>query len=942
MLELKNIYKTYSSKNGVTHRALENVSIKFNEKGLVFLLGKSGSGKSTLLNLIGGIDNFDRGDIIFNNRSFLDFKESDFDYYRNTCVGFVFQDFNLLDNLTVYENVALALSLQSKKDHNKVLEMLDSMGVLNLKNRKMDELSGGQRQRVSIARALIKDPKIILADEPTGSLDSETSDAIIKILKDLSKDRLVIIVTHNRELAYNFGDRIIEIRDGFILKDLMRKDLIVNNELKPTLVSSNLIIVPKNQKVSEENINDLNRTILEKRQDYYLLVDDDKYRAMSLYPNVKEVIDDESHEEAFEPFNYVSEEKEVIEEPIKSHLPFNKAISFSMSNLKKKKLRLFFTILLAILSVILTGTAINFTQYSFNRAVATSISKDNGSYVEVSSSFALKSENYALQSNDISYLNSLNRQIAYEYNQPFTYNIVGGGNELNQNITKNVLFNKSFAGFLVCDDISDYGYNGQDFKVIYEKENITEEDYQNGIYLSSVVANVIVRYIKDYGTLAYQNRFHITQDSTIDVLIGQKLPVTSSYAHGITTFNFEVLGIFDVDEDQSLYQRYHSLELNQGGIEISSEYQELSKSILTRMVVKPNFMEAFKKSYPFFTIPSSLKTLNNNDISVNYIYSIEHFSNDLASYQESEDISFYFTDPKYSASNFLEAVSNLKPNQVFVGRYLFSRLINKGRVFPVDVDEYRLEANNYNNTRRTFNIVNSRGSNGEIYQSVENMEVVGVIDRKTKNTNSFVANTDTCIYVANAVFDGLSNNYYKPSKALVKALDNENFEQLITNLYNNGFTIENEFVSYFVSFASTIEKYSTLINIVAIIWFIVVAILLYSFISSSIKDSSKQIGILKSLGATIKDVYKIYAVEALLIGLFATVFGVLGYYAIGISINNIITYYFYTFYFPIFNFKAFDAIVMILSTFVILIVSLTIPMSRIKGIKPIDVMNVIN
>ena len=116
MLEIKNVYKTYSSKNGVTHRALENVSLKFNKTGLIFILGKSGSGKSTLLNLIGGLDNYDRGEIIFNNKSFSSFKESDYDYYRNSCVGFVFQEFNLLNNLTVFENVSLSLDLQNIND----------------------------------------------------------------------------------------------------------------------------------------------------------------------------------------------------------------------------------------------------------------------------------------------------------------------------------------------------------------------------------------------------------------------------------------------------------------------------------------------------------------------------------------------------------------------------------------------------------------------------------------------------------------------------------------------------------------------------------------------------------------------------------------------------------------------------------------------------------
>ena len=288
MLEIKNVYKTYSSKNGVTHRALENVSLKFANKGLIFILGKSGSGKSTLLNMIGGLDDYDRGDVLFNGRSFSTFKEEDFNFYRNSCVGFIFQDFNLVNSLSVFDNVALSLDLQGKKVNEKeVDEILKQMNVYSLKNRKVNELSGGQRQRVAIARALIKDPQIILADEPTGSLDSENSDSISEIIKNLSKDRLVIVVTHNKELAYQYGDRIIEIKDGFVLKDVSRKDENDTKKSASTLASSNLVIVNKNEKISDENINDLNITISEKRQDYYLVVDSNKKRVMSLYPNVK-------------------------------------------------------------------------------------------------------------------------------------------------------------------------------------------------------------------------------------------------------------------------------------------------------------------------------------------------------------------------------------------------------------------------------------------------------------------------------------------------------------------------------------------------------------------------------------------------------------------------------------------------------------------------------
>ena len=413
MLELKNIYKTYSSKNGVTHRALENVSLKFDEKGLVFILGKSGSGKSTLLNLLGGIDSYDRGEIYFYDKQFSSFKEKDFDYYRNSCVGFIFQDFNLLDNLSVFENVRLALDLQSKKDNEKIIELLNKMSVSHLKNRKISELSGGQKQRVAIARALVKNPKIILADEPTGALDSDTSTEIFKILQSLAKDRLVVVVTHNKELAYEYAERIIEIRDGFILKDLVRTNLNDSKDSQSTLVSQNLVIVPKGQEISQENIDDLNVTISEKRQDYYLLIEKDKHRAMSLFPNVSEVINDEKNEELFKPYRKNKNTTKYDLNTKKTSFPFFKCLKFSFSSMSKRKLKLFFTIIISVLSVILTGSAVNFTNYTLSTAVGESIEKDSGTQLEVSSSFSLSEPTYKLQESEIKYLKSLNKETAY-------------------------------------------------------------------------------------------------------------------------------------------------------------------------------------------------------------------------------------------------------------------------------------------------------------------------------------------------------------------------------------------------------------------------------------------------------------------------------------------------------------------------------------------------
>ena len=224
MLELKGINKTYISKKSSSTKALIDINLKFNNKGLVFIVGSSGSGKSTLLNVIGSLDKYDSGDLIIDGKSTKKFKNKDFDYYRNNYIGFIFQDFNIIDDYNIIDNINLPLKLQNKKRDS--TDLLKKLGIEDLCKRKPNELSGGEKQRVAIARALIKDPKIILADEPTGNLDSKNSKSIMDLLKEISKDRLVIVVSHDLELAKTYNDRIIEISDAFVIKDSDNKNII--------------------------------------------------------------------------------------------------------------------------------------------------------------------------------------------------------------------------------------------------------------------------------------------------------------------------------------------------------------------------------------------------------------------------------------------------------------------------------------------------------------------------------------------------------------------------------------------------------------------------------------------------------------------------------------------------------------------------------------------
>ncbi|MCL2061276.1 MAG: ATP-binding cassette domain-containing protein [Firmicutes bacterium] len=236
MLQLHNIHKAYMSERGKKVKAADGISLEFENKGLVFIVGRSGSGKSTLLNIMGGLDKPDSGELIINGASSRNFTERDYDAYRNRYVGFVFQEYNLIEHKTVRDNIEIALSLQQQKPQTEIDTLLTQLELVDetshtLADRKIHELSVGQKQRVSIARALIKNPQIILADEPTGALDEQTAEMFLQLCKTLSQDRLIIVVTHNSGHAKTYGDRIITLEEGKLTADTNKEEI---SEIAPT------------------------------------------------------------------------------------------------------------------------------------------------------------------------------------------------------------------------------------------------------------------------------------------------------------------------------------------------------------------------------------------------------------------------------------------------------------------------------------------------------------------------------------------------------------------------------------------------------------------------------------------------------------------------------------------------------------------------------------
>ena len=221
MIELKKVVKVYKGQ-GYNVKALNGIDITFSDKGLVSILGPSGCGKTTLLNLIGGLDSDYDGDILLNGYSLKQYKSKKLDIYRGEKIGFIFQEYNLINTIDVYSNIEIALSLlkiSKKEKKNRVIKISKQLKIEDLLYKKPLELSGGQKQRVAIARAIVKNPKVILADEPTGALDSVTSKEIMEIIKEISKKCLVIMVTHTDKLAQEYRDMIVSMCDGNVVND---------------------------------------------------------------------------------------------------------------------------------------------------------------------------------------------------------------------------------------------------------------------------------------------------------------------------------------------------------------------------------------------------------------------------------------------------------------------------------------------------------------------------------------------------------------------------------------------------------------------------------------------------------------------------------------------------------------------------------------------------
>ena len=369
MLETRELCKTYKPKKGVPVTAIDHVSLRFPEKGMVFLLGKSGSGKSTMLNLLGGLDQYDGGEIIIKGISSKDFSQQRFDSYRNTYVGFIFQEYNVLEEFTVGANIALALELQGKTATDEELNaILTAVDLAGYGSRKPNELSGGQKQRVAIARALVKNPEIIMADEPTCALDSNTGRQVLDTLKKLSAEKLVIVVSHDREYAELYADRIIELADGKVIRDVEAVHGEEDAQEKQLVFRSTSIEIPPDYHLTEEDRIRINEYLDNLRSGASMMLPAQSQR-----------------------FQDTDESKIPVQDGskfslIKSMLPMKSAFKIGCSSLKHKRFRLVMTILLSVIAFTLFALVDTFSSYDHIRACTDSIMDSGVNYISVSKS----------------------------------------------------------------------------------------------------------------------------------------------------------------------------------------------------------------------------------------------------------------------------------------------------------------------------------------------------------------------------------------------------------------------------------------------------------------------------------------------------------------------------------------------------------------------------
>lgn len=760
MLEVKNLVKVYSTKGGVTVHALDNVSVKFPETGMVFLLGRSGSGKSTLLNVAGGLDKPDSGEVIVKGKSSKSFSGSDFDSYRNTCVGFVFQEYNILNEFTIEQNISLALQLQNKKnDKAAVNALLEQVDLKGFGKRKPNTLSGGQKQRVAIARALIKEPEIIMADEPTGALDSNTGKQVLDTLKKLSKNKLVIIVSHDRDFAEYYGDRIIELKDGKVIEDVTK------SFSKPQSAGDNVQII-SNDTVSIKDVENITETdvknIVEilKKNGGEAIITANKHELKEV-KRVCKINEDGSKESFTETTEIKTKEYDGKKTKfIKSRLPISHAFKIGASSLKVKPIRLIFTIFLSVIAFAMFGIVSTFMLYDESYSVSGALQEADYPFATTRVNCIYKYNNVVVNLND----GSLTKDYEYESTHPTQFsqkdidelndNDVGlkftGVFNINGSLSFNLDFSqssdyftvKNLIGFSDCGErfLSDNGFSLKEGKYPVNSNEIA-------------VSNYIADLFKSEGKTALGSEMTYKVNGYTDIK-----PVT-----------LKIVGIYDLGDIDS---RYNELK-EEPDENLTKKEQEQREALISslRDMLQSGFYTVGFVSEDFYNenIDGNINTEKvfdyTNSVSSAYIGGvvIERDKSSLDNYDEPD----YISDLLFTET----IVKNLKNGFEFYDL--------NGEKLNVDSDDFKM-------------------NESEIYINLETLSSVYVdalYQMVDKNVENFL---DTVYSIVNNLKEEKRNDYYDIIGKIIEEYRNYYrdycyYAESITDYYN---TLKNIYDNY--------------------------------------------------------------------------------------------------------------------------------------------------
>ena len=887
MLEVKNLVKEYKTKGGATVHALADVSINFPEKGMVFLLGKSGSGKSTLLNVAGGLDRPDSGEIIVKGRSSKDFSASDFDSYRNTCVGFVFQEYNILNEFTIEQNIALALQLQNKKnDKAAVNALLEQVDLKGLGKRKPNTLSGGQKQRVAIARALIKDPEIIMADEPTGALDSGTGKQILDTLKKLSETRLVIIVSHDREFAEHYADRIIELEDGKIISDVTKTyaepQKISENV---SVVSDDTIRIEKAENITEDDVKNI-VDILKHRGGEAIIASGDKKLA-----DVKRAckLSADGSEETFKNTGNVPIKKyDGKAKFIKSKLPASHAFKIGASGLKTKPVRLVFTVLLSVIAFSLFGVLSAFITYNPDYSIAKALQTADYpsaavytgfeyeySYIHADLEKGTEEVNYTsklqadtgLSEADLKRLNDNKHRLKFAG----VFGLFNNSADVNLNVfpetEKDYYPDATLKGFSDCGEqfLKSNGFTLLQGHYPTNANEIAVSEYIDGLYKAAGLNGALNNAVE-----LYDQR----NDTTII------LKISGVYQTGVIDSKYDELKT--PSDKLSIKEQQNRNKL------VSSFRDYLKNSFALVAFVSDDFYGAHNVQpvarQAMYASASYFDGIGISDAPITYssIYASYLFTERSAK-RSFDSFTFYDLD-KNELKNFTADDLSLGKYEVYapLNAYRDIEVIEKGTDETPEQSDVKYFFKNYQDKSGEF-IVKGYYDNGNDYKDVSELIVSDDFVKEYAQSKEYDYSASSTKYTPDGEL--------KYSFALAQT-DNslEQISYILKGEPERDVTrsIDNEVFSGIQLMIELIKAMSTVFLVIGIILGSLAALMLLNFISASIAAKTKEIGILRAVGARGADVFRIFFSEAFIFAVICFALSSIGASLLCNVINNVI------------------------------------------------------